>query len=207
MDGGHQATLDAPGVVQHLGDRGQAVGGARGVGDDGLAGVGLVVDAVHEHRGVVLAGRALDDLLGAGIDVLLAGVLGQEQAGGLDDDVGAHFVPLQFGGILDGGQADFLAVDDQGVAIYGDSPLEAAMHRVIHQHVGQIVGLKQVVDADDLDIGEILDGSAEYHAANAAKPVNTNFDSHSFPPVEWFFIETRAGVAAHPTRSSLPLID
>jgi hypothetical protein len=45
--------------------------------------------------------------------VLLAGFLGQEQAGRFDDDIGADFVPLQFGRILDGGQADFLAVDDQ----------------------------------------------------------------------------------------------
>ena len=34
VDGGHEALLDADRVVQHLGDRRQAVGRARGVGDD-----------------------------------------------------------------------------------------------------------------------------------------------------------------------------
>ena len=34
VDRGHQTLLDADQVVEHLGHRGQAVGGARGVGDD-----------------------------------------------------------------------------------------------------------------------------------------------------------------------------
>src|SRR5690606_15656364 len=38
VHGGHQATLDAPLVVDDLGQRRQAVGGAAGVGDDRLAG-------------------------------------------------------------------------------------------------------------------------------------------------------------------------
>ncbi len=33
VNGGHQARFDAEGLVQDLGDRGQAVGGAAGVGD------------------------------------------------------------------------------------------------------------------------------------------------------------------------------
>jgi hypothetical protein len=99
VHGGHQAALDAPLVVQHLGHRGQAVGGAAGVGDDGLAGVGLVVHAVDEHGGVVLGRRGEDDLFGAGVQVLLGRDLVQEQAGGLDHDVGTDFVPLQVGGV------------------------------------------------------------------------------------------------------------
>ncbi|KAG0738668.1 hypothetical protein G6F24_017553 [Rhizopus arrhizus] len=97
MHGGHQAALDAPLVVDDLGQRGQAVGGARGVGDDRLAGVGLVVHAVDEHRRVVLRRGRHDHLLGAGIDVLLRGFLGQEQAGGFQHHVGTDFVPLQVG--------------------------------------------------------------------------------------------------------------
>src|SRR3546814_5416004 len=49
VHGGHQAALDAPLVVEHLGDRRQAVGGARSVGDDRLAVVRLVVDRSDEH--------------------------------------------------------------------------------------------------------------------------------------------------------------
>jgi hypothetical protein len=54
----------------HLGQRRQAVGGARGVGDDVVLGgvVLLVVHAHHEH-GRVRRGRGDDDLLGARVDV------------------------------------------------------------------------------------------------------------------------------------------
>jgi hypothetical protein len=56
--------------------------------------------------------------------MLLARFGGQEEAGRFDDDVGTDFVPLQFGRILDGGQADFLAIDDQRVAFDRDVPLK-----------------------------------------------------------------------------------
>ncbi len=53
MDCGHQALDDAKLVVDDLGERGQAVGGAGGVGDHLHVGlVLLVVDAHHEHGGV-----------------------------------------------------------------------------------------------------------------------------------------------------------
>jgi hypothetical protein len=178
MHGGHQAALDAPLVVEHLGDRRQAVGRARGVGDDGLAGVGLVVDAVDEHRRVVLRRGRHDDLLRARVDVLLRGFLGEEQARRFDDDVGADGTPVQFGRVLHGGQADATAVDDQGVAVYADLALEAAVHGVVLEHIGQIVGLQQVVDADHLDILEILRRGAEHHAADAAESVDTYLDGH-----------------------------
>jgi hypothetical protein len=178
VHGGHQAALDAPLVVQHLGQRGQAVGGARGVGDDGLAGVGLVVHAVDEHRGVVLAGGRQDDLLRAGGEVLLGSFLGQEQARGLDHHVGADLAPLQLGGVLHRGQADLLAVDDQRVAVDRDLAVEAAVHRVVLEHVGQVVGLEQVVDADDLDVLEVADRCAEHHAADAAETVDADLDGH-----------------------------
>ncbi len=53
MNGGHQTALDAPLVVQHFGHGRQAVGGARGVGHNGLTGIRGVVNAKHEHGGVV----------------------------------------------------------------------------------------------------------------------------------------------------------
>ncbi len=40
VDGGHQAALDAKGVVEHLGHWGQAVGRAGGIGDDVVLGRG-----------------------------------------------------------------------------------------------------------------------------------------------------------------------
>src|SRR5690606_38700350 len=180
VHGGHQATLDAPLVVEHLGHRGQAVGGARRIGDDGLARILLVVDAEHEHRRVVLGRRRHDHLPRARVDVLLRRFLGQEQAGGLDHHVRADLAPLQVGRVALLGQADAVAVDDQEVAIDGHVGVEAAVHGVVAQHVGQVVRLEQVVDADDLDVlAEVEDGRAEHVAADAAEAIDAYLDRHA----------------------------
>ena len=184
VDGGHQTALNAPLVVEHLGDGCQAVGGARSVADDGLAGVALAVDAMHKHRRVVFGRRRHDDFLRAGIDVLLRGFFGQEQAGGFDDDVSADFVPLQVSRVALLRQADFFAVDDEHVALDRHGALEAAMHRVVLQHVRQVVRLQQVVDAHDFDVAEVLHRSAKHHAADTAKAVDTNLDRHKKAPLD-----------------------
>ena len=180
MHRGHQTTLDAELVMNHLGQRRQAIGGAAGVADDGLAGVGFVVHAKDKHRGVVFGRCRQDDFFGASVKVLLGGDLIQEQAGGLDHDVSADFVPFQVGRIALLRQADFLAVDHQRVAVNRDVALEAAMHAVVLQHVGQVAGFQQVVDADHFNVTEILQGRAQHVAADTAKAVDTNFDRHTF---------------------------
>lgn len=156
VHGAHQAALDAPVVVQHLGHRGQTVGGAGSGGDDGFAGVFVMVDAIDEHRRVVLGRRRLHHFLGAGVDVLLAAFLGQEEAGAVDDDLGVHLVPLQIGRVFLRGQADGLAVDHQAAALDLHIALEAAVHRVVLQHVGQVFRIQQVVDADHFQLGKSL---------------------------------------------------
>jgi hypothetical protein len=49
----------------------------------------------------------------------------EEEAGGFDHDVGADFIPLQGGGVFDGGEADFVAVDDEVIALDRDLAVEA----------------------------------------------------------------------------------
>jgi hypothetical protein len=120
----------------------------------------------------------MDDLLRAGVDVLLAGFLGQEEAGGLDHHVGADVAPLQLAGSFSAVRRMRLAVDDQRAAVDRDLALEAAVHAVVLEHVGQVVGLEQVVDADDLDVGEVLHRGAEHHAPDAAEAVDANLDGH-----------------------------
>jgi hypothetical protein len=183
MHGGHQAALDAPLVMHHLRDRRQAVGGAGGVGDDRLALVGLVVDAEHEHRRVVLRRRRQDHLLRARIEVLLRRGLVEEQAGRLDDDIDADLVPLQVGRIAFLGQADALAIDDDVAAVDLDVALESAVDGVVLEHVGEVVGLEQVVDGDDLDVAcEVLHGRAQHVAADAAEAVDAYLDRHYRTP-------------------------
>src|SRR5699024_4759173 len=70
---GHQTTHDADAVVQRLGQRGEAVGGAGGVGDDVVL-LRVVAGVVHtDHEGgVLILRRGGDDhLLGAGVQVCL----------------------------------------------------------------------------------------------------------------------------------------
>ena len=131
----------------------------------------------------------------------LSGFLGQEQAGGLDDHVGADFAPLEVGGVLDGCQTDLLAIDDQGVALDGHIALEAAMHAVVLEHVGQVVGLEQVVDGNDLHVlGKVLHRCAEHHAADATKAIDADFDGHDGITLCVLEFEGSAG-AVSPSRS------
>ena len=178
MNGGHQAVLDAPVVVQDLGDGGQAVGGAGGVGHEvHVGGVLVQVHAADEHGGVVLGGGGHDDLLGTGVQVALGLLLGQEQAGGLHHILSTQLAPGQVGGVALGGDRDLLAVDDDGVLGVADLRLALAMHGIILQHVSQVVGGAQIVDAHDLDLGVVQAGPKD-HAANAAKAIDANFNAH-----------------------------
>ena len=59
-----------------------------------------------------------------------------------------------------------------------DLALEPAMHRVVTQHVGQVVRFEQVVDADDFDVVEILHRGAQHVASDASEAVDANLDRH-----------------------------
>lgn len=135
VDGGHETLNDAELVVDNLGERSQAVGGARSVGDDvGAAVVLLVVDTHNVHGGVGRRSRD-DNLLGTALQVSAGLVDGGEDTSGLDDVVGAGLGPLDVGGVTLGVELDLVAVDNEVVAIVGDLTLEDTVGRVILEHV------------------------------------------------------------------------
>jgi len=71
VHGCHEALDDLEVVVDHLGERCQAVGGARGIGDDLVARiVSIQVHTDDEHRRVSRRGGD-DDFLGAAFQVSL----------------------------------------------------------------------------------------------------------------------------------------
>ena len=73
-----------------------------------------------------------------------------------------------------GEDLDFVAIDNHVVAFNFDVVVEDTVNRVVFQHISQIVGVQQVVDAYNLNVvAEILDSSTEYHTADAAETVNT----------------------------------
>ena len=105
-------------------------------------------------------------------------LLGQEQAGGLDDVFGTHLGPGQIGGIALGRHGNGLAVDDDIVALGIDVTVELAMHGIILHHIGQIISRTQVVDAHDLNLG-VGHSAAQDHTADAAKTIDANFNAHN----------------------------
>jgi hypothetical protein len=64
VNGSHQTLNDSKVVVDNFGERSQAIGGARSVGDDGVFRIIFIqVDSTNEHGGVGRRSRD-DDLLG-----------------------------------------------------------------------------------------------------------------------------------------------
>jgi len=109
--------------------------------------------------------------------VALGLVLGQEQAGGLDDVLRADLLPGQVGGVTLGVHGDHMAVHNDGVIAGGHLGIDLAVHGVVLQHIGQVIGGAQVVDAHDLDLG-VLQAATQNHAADAAKTIDTDFNAH-----------------------------
>lgn len=79
-------------LVEDLDERSKAVGGARGVADDGLIGaVTIGVDA-HNVGGDVSLSRGRDqNLLGSGLDVLSGAFSVHENSGTLDHQIDPQF--------------------------------------------------------------------------------------------------------------------
>jgi hypothetical protein len=115
-----------------------------------------VVDAVDEHRRAVLRRRGLHDLLGAGVDVLLAGLFGQEEAGALETRSAPMSPQARLAGSRSAVRRMVLPLTIRLLPSTGDVALEVAVHGVVLEHVRQVVGVEQVVDADHFDVGEIL---------------------------------------------------
>ena len=116
-------------------------------------------------------------MLCAGVNVTLRLLLGEEQTRGLDDVLSAQLLPGQVVGVTLGGDGNALAVDDDGALLGLHLAVKLAVHGVVLQHIGQIVGRTQIVDAHDLDLG-VVNSAANYHAADTAESIDTNFNAH-----------------------------
>ena len=139
MDGGHEALDDAKVIMENLGERGKAIGGAGGVGDD-IGHICLVRFLIHTHdeHGRIRRGGGDDHLLSATLQVGL-GLLGcGEYTGGLNDVIGTGVLPWNIGGILLGVKFDGLTVDDKILTFDFNGSLELPVLGVIFEHVGLI---------------------------------------------------------------------
>jgi hypothetical protein len=180
MNGRHHALFDADGIIQRLGDRRQAVGGAGGVGDDQmLLGELLVVHAIDDGEVGAVGRRGNEDALGASGQQARRLVASGEDARAFQRDVDAQLAERQGGRILDCGDLDRTGSDVDRVARHGDHAGETAVDRIITHKMGVGLDRAEVVQADDLDVGAAgLDDGAQDVAADAAKTVDEDLNRH-----------------------------
>ncbi len=173
--------LDAEGVEQHLGHRGEAVGRARAARDDGVLGrvVDLGVHAEDDGRVLALGGRADDDLLGAGREVRGRLVLVGEEARALEDDVGAELLPRQLGGVLLGDDLRVHVAEVDGALERLRGMGRAAVDAVVVVEVRERLRVGQVVDGDELEVLDVALGEgADDAASDAAEAVDGDLRGH-----------------------------
>ena len=166
-------------VVDDLGNRRQAVGGAGGVGNDVVLGRIVLVLVDAQHDGDVFAGRRSgdDDLLHRAAQVLLGQLGLGELAGGLDDHLRADDSQSSLAGSFSAKTRMLLAVDADGVGGGGDVVRQVAEDGVVLQQMRQCLGVGEVVDRDEFEV-LVGERGAQNVAADAAEAVDAYFDCH-----------------------------
>jgi len=174
---GHETLEDHKLVVDDLGKGSQTVGGARRVADDGHGRVVLVlVDSHYEHGSVGRGGRN-DDLFGPPSDVSVRLLDGCEAPRRLDDVLGTVSPPRDLLGVTAVVHGDWLAVDDQFLAVGRHSALELTVSAVIFEHVHHVLEFNEwIIDRDNFDL--VLEGDSHHQATNTTKPVYSDLGSH-----------------------------
>ena len=206
VDRGHDPALDADGVVEHLGHRCEAVGGAGGVGDDVVRGrvVSVVVDAEHDGQVFVL-GRGGDDDLGGTVVQVSAGPVGVgEDAGGFDDDFDAVVAPGNLSGVALGDHGDALTVDHEVAVDDINLARVAAVVGVVLEEMGVGVGVGEVVDRDDFEVIAVeVEHALEHLPPDAAEAVDADFGRHEGLLSVWWRMSSLAGSQSIAVRSSI----
>ena len=205
VHGGHQRAIDPEGVLEHLGERHDAVRRARRVGDHVVRRrvVGVVVHAHHDRDVLALGRRADDHLLGAGLEMGRRLLPIREQAGRLDHDLGADLLPRELRGISLREHTQLVAVDGDPVLRDRHLAVEATQDRVVLQQMREGLRVRDVVDADEVDVRARLPGGAQEVAADPSETVDTDLHAHRGEPprARWRLGLSilRAGLAACPS--------
>ncbi len=130
VHGSHQAVNDAEALVDHLGDRRQAVGGAGCVGNHVMLGwvVSLLIDT-GAYGGVGARGGSADyDLPGARAQVHRGLLARGKQSGRFHHYRHVQFLPRKLGRVSLGQHLEAVAVDHDTVALDLDLMLERAVN-------------------------------------------------------------------------------
>ena len=124
------------------------------------------------------AGAVITTFFAPAVEVLGGAVAVGEDAGRLEHDVDAERLPRQLRRILQREHLELVAVDGDAIARGRDVGLEIAQDRVVLEQVRERFGVGEVVDGDDVD-RVVVHRRAHDVAADAAEPVDTDFDGHS----------------------------
>ena len=138
----------------------------------------LMVDT-HDERGVLVGGgRRDDDLLGAAINVGVRLERVREDAGRLDDNVDVERAPRDLSRVAFFEDAHGLATNGDGLRVGADGVREHTENRVVLEQVRDGLVVHQVVRRNDFDVSARgLHRTVEV-AANSAKAVDANTNSH-----------------------------
>ncbi len=178
MDRGHEALFDAHEVVEHIGHRRQAVGGAGRVRHDQVVlGQRAMVHAVDDGLVGAARGGRNQHALGPVLQVQRRLFLAGEEAGAFHRHV--DVAPGQVLGVADRGDADRAAAHVDRVAVDLHLAREAAVHAVEADEMGVGLDRAEIVDGDHLDVGAArLDDGAQDVAPDAPETVDRDLDRH-----------------------------
>src|SRR5665648_48014 len=137
MTGGHQAVLEADGVIQHFYHRRQTVGGAGGVGEDPVAGrvEVCVVNPIDKGSVELFPGGAQNNSLGSGPEVPFIGSPVPKGAGGFQDDIHPQLLPGEAFRVQNPGDPYFPAINDEIFPVRGHSTRKPAVDRIIFKEM------------------------------------------------------------------------
>ena len=155
-----------------------------------------VVHAKYKHGRVIFARGRHQHFFRACKQVFFGTGFVQKQAGGFNHHIRADRAPVQVGRIPLLGEANGFSIHHQRAILDRHVTLEASVHAVVLQHVGQVIGFEQVVDAHDFDVRKILHRSAKHHAPDAPEAVDTYFDSHENDTPKNYFCNAACTVSA-----------
>jgi len=103
----------------------------------------------------------------------------REAAGGLEHDVDAEVFPRQLRRLLLGEDLDLVAVDGDAVRAGADVSGIGAVHRVVLEQVRERLGIRQVVDGDEVEIRHARElGGAQHLPSDSAEAVDANLNRH-----------------------------
>ncbi len=101
-----------------------------------------------------------------------------EKPGGLDNDICANGSPIDLGGILSLENFEAPPFDGDGVVGMRDAVRQIAEDGIVLQKVRESLGVRDVVDGDELNVLVVQRGAHDV-APDAAEAVDANLDGHS----------------------------